>query len=362
MIQNAAPFNEIGVATSMSQFSRQMGATVGVAIFGTLLTHALTAELPKHVPLLPGDVGAELDLAHAQSQAMNVDVDPRPRQRRRWTSATRSSTRAYHEDQAAVDEMLGDPRMPEQLKAPLRDGGIRARVHRTLVEKADLVERELSAGEEGRHRLLQDPALSAVTKQGLVEHSRARAARSGAHAAVADLFRKAILSREDAIVDSTAQSALVNIRAGMSVYATQLVERIQRGVKVAFATSIAHMLERALWIVGLAVLVTLFIPELPLRSRAGTAMRTRLRRPQPKARAAPEAHFFLLARRLRPPLFFFRLLRFFGTLAPARRASDKPIAIACLRLFTFLPQLPLRSVPRLRSLITFSTFFEAFLL
>jgi hypothetical protein len=57
----------------------------------------------------------------------------------------------------------------------------------------------------------------------------------------------------------------------MGVYATQLVERIHRGVKVAFATSIAHMLERALWIVALAVLITLFIPELPLRSRAAAS-------------------------------------------------------------------------------------------
>jgi hypothetical protein len=53
----------------------------------------------------------------------------------------------------------------------------------------------------------------------------------------------------------------------MSIYGNQLVERIQRGVKVAFATAITHMLERSLWIVGLAVLIVLFVPELPLRSR-----------------------------------------------------------------------------------------------
>ena len=37
------------------------------------------------------------------------------------------------------------------------------------------------------------------------------------------------------------------------------------------------------------------------------------------------------------------------------------MAIACLRLVTFLPDPPLRSVPRLRSRITFSTFSDAFL-
>jgi hypothetical protein len=51
---------------------------------------------------------------------------------------------------------------------------------------------------------------------------------------------------------------------------------------------------------------------------------------------------------------------FFGTLAPARRASDNPMAIACLRLVTLFPEPPDRSVPRFRSRITRSTFCEAF--
>jgi hypothetical protein len=51
-----------------------------------------------------------------------------------------------------------------------------------------------------------------------------------------------------------------------------------------------------------------------------------------------------------------------GTFAPARRASAKPIAMACLRLVTFLPDPPLRSVPFLRSCMARSTFLEALLL
>jgi len=61
--------------------------------------------------------------------------------------------------------------------------------------------------------------------------------------------------------------------------------------------------------------------------------------------------------------FFLREdLRFRGTLAPARRASDRPMAIACFLLVTFLPERPLRNVPRFRSRITFLTFCDAFLL
>src|SRR2546423_3503491 len=52
---------------------------------------------------------------------------------------------------------------------------------------------------------------------------------------------------------------------------------------------------------------------------------------------------------------------FLGTFAPALRASDRPIAIACLRLLTVLPDRPLLSVPRLRSCIARFTFADAFL-
>jgi hypothetical protein len=54
--------------------------------------------------------------------------------------------------------------------------------------------------------------------------------------------------------------------------------------------------------------------------------------------------------------FFLR-----GTLAPFSRASDKPIAIACFRDFTFppLPPGPLRKEPRLRRRIALSTRFDA---
>lgn len=49
-----------------------------------------------------------------------------------------------------------------------------------------------------------------------------------------------------------------------------------------------------------------------------------------------------------------------GTLAPERRASDSPIAIACLRLVTFLPLRPLFSLPRFISCISRFTACPAF--
>ena len=50
---------------------------------------------------------------------------------------------------------------------------------------------------------------------------------------------------------------------------------------------------------------------------------------------------------------------FLGTFLPARRASDKPIAMACFRLLTLLPEPPLFNVPRLNSCIDLPTFLDA---
>ena len=48
-----------------------------------------------------------------------------------------------------------------------------------------------------------------------------------------------------------------------------------------------------------------------------------------------------------------------GTFAPLRRASDNPIAMACLRLVTRLPDRPDRSDPRLRSRMARATICDA---
>ncbi len=50
---------------------------------------------------------------------------------------------------------------------------------------------------------------------------------------------------------------------------------------------------------------------------------------------------------------------FFGTFAPDLRASERPMAMACLRLVTFLPLRPLFSVPALRSRMARSTLLPA---
>jgi hypothetical protein len=69
-----------------------------------------------------------------------------------------------------------------------------------------------------------------------------------------------------------------------------------------------------------------------------------------------EAAFLVEAAFFVPPLFFEDALPFGagGTLPPSRRASERPMAMACLRLVTFFPE-PLFSVPRFNLCISVST-------
>jgi MFS family permease len=77
--QNSAPQSQMGVVTSASQFFRQIGSTVGTALFGALLTARLASEMVRH-----GGARAHGGLAQLQALAatqegagaVHITVDP----------------------------------------------------------------------------------------------------------------------------------------------------------------------------------------------------------------------------------------------------------------------------------------------
>jgi EmrB/QacA subfamily drug resistance transporter len=81
-VQNAVPLERLGVATSSSQFFRQIGSTVGVAIFGAVMTQALAAEMARAGAGTGGKISLDQlqALAVAQTQhglgSGRVAVDP----------------------------------------------------------------------------------------------------------------------------------------------------------------------------------------------------------------------------------------------------------------------------------------------
>jgi EmrB/QacA subfamily drug resistance transporter len=190
-VQNAAPLHQMGIATSGSVFFRQIGSTVGIAIFGTVLTHNLVRELPERLPQVPGMSAEKINLGQMQTRAMNpgeltTDIE------HALNSQYTIIERAYRGDAAAKANVLSDPQAPDAIKKRLQ----------THIDAA------------------------------------------------------------------AAEQELPRIKQAMVGSATQLATRFERAIKEAFSASIVSMLFGAVWIVGLGLLVTVFVPVVPLRDHA----------------------------------------------------------------------------------------------
>lgn len=146
-IQNAVPFSEMGVATSASQFFRQIGSTIGLAVFGTLLTLSVQSEVPKYVPAIPGIEQQVFDLSSLTGLGAGVDAEDglEAQLGRRMAALQGQLTVAAAGDAAAQAAVAADPNLPLEVKefvaaAPLLDASARelglARIGAELQEQA----------------------------------------------------------------------------------------------------------------------------------------------------------------------------------------------------------------------------------
>jgi hypothetical protein len=118
-VQNAVSAHQIGIATSASQFFRQIGSVAGVAVFGTLLVSNLSHELPRQLPDVPGMSSTKLDLGEAQAQAMHAE-SLHDRILHRAEDLYARLVRAYNGDEGAREALLADDSLPVELKDDLR--------------------------------------------------------------------------------------------------------------------------------------------------------------------------------------------------------------------------------------------------
>ncbi len=131
-IQNAVPFSEMGVATSASQFFRQIGSTIGLAVFGTLLTLSVQSEVPKYVPAIPGveqqvfDLGSLTGLGAGGGGENGLEAQLASR----MAAVQDQLTAAVAGDATAQAAVEADPNLPLEIKefvaaAPALDASAR---------------------------------------------------------------------------------------------------------------------------------------------------------------------------------------------------------------------------------------------
>ena len=121
IVQSAVQPQQIGVATSSTQFFRQIGSTIGVALFGTFLIHNLNVELPKQLPAdIPGMNIENLDLSQAQANARNPD-SAKETIKKEFDKVFAKIEATYHGDAEARQTLIDNPALPAILKNSLPD-------------------------------------------------------------------------------------------------------------------------------------------------------------------------------------------------------------------------------------------------
>lgn len=76
LVQNAVSRKDLGVATASTQFFRSVGSTIGISLFGTVMTGGLTESIRSHLP--SGSVGAEtqVDAGSVLDPAVLASLSP----------------------------------------------------------------------------------------------------------------------------------------------------------------------------------------------------------------------------------------------------------------------------------------------
>ncbi len=267
-IQNAVPPRQMGVTTSMVTFFRQMGSTVGIAVVGSLFATTLSGQLTHRLADATKDLPPELVQRFTARGPANEEGGPMTRFEpevvkakvtAQLDGALAVATRALEGEALAGQLVMNSAFADEQLKAAAEAGGIRALVRaRYTVTRSKLRHAsgdDLSWGElvmqaEGvslpSQRPLDEAALSALDSQ--LELRGAQAA------------------------DQAFVQAVAGVKAGIDAQKPKVfaaIDQVSVALKESFTAAILEVYRVALVLAVLALLLTLRLPQLPLRTTVG---------------------------------------------------------------------------------------------
>lgn len=260
-IQNAVPPQQLGVTTSMVTFFRQMGSTVGIAIVGSLFATTLSTEVTTRIADATKGLPPELvqrfstpapseeggPLQRFDSEALKAKVNAQ------LEGALSVATRALDGEMIARQLVLVSPLADEKLKAAAEAGGIRELVRaRFTVTRAKL-----------RHAAMDDASWAELVGQSEGLPST-RPENERALSALDAQLEAAGAAAADAAFDE----AVAGVKAGIDaqrpkIFAT--IDAVGGALKESFTQAILMVYRMALVLAVIALLLTLQLPQHPLR-------------------------------------------------------------------------------------------------
>lgn len=286
-IQNAVAPDQMGQATSMVTFFRQMGSTVGLAIvgslFGTTLTHELSARTHAATQGLPpglierfaagatskealGDhSGARrFDVAQAKAQAMS-----------QIEAARMLARKAVGGDRLAAALVAQNSLADERLRVVARAGGAKAMVRSGFESLLSRIE-VASQTPEAWASLQQSADLSVEARRELSQIPAQVVSDPVARANALARIRQALEANQSMVEERAHQQALVAVETSIDAEVPKVmaaIEAMGSALSEAFTEAIRRVFALGLGFAAAALLLTLKLPQKPLRTSSQTPSR-----------------------------------------------------------------------------------------
>lgn len=280
VIQSAVPPQAIGSATSVATFSRQIGATMGLALLGTVFATTLSSQMAIEMAKATEGVPPEMLAAPAPAEGADSEgarraafdkVAVEARIHDAFTEQRDLVTRALKDnDPAARAQLRNDPRTDPRMKALLGDDDP---IGAAFAATTARVDDAFAKGHDAVVALSRDASMPPALATGLGQIPAAAFADETARAALLTRVHAQIDAARDETKARASAGALEGALAGMKQgeeTALATVSKIERAIKNAFAFSIARVFLVSLLLAVIAFLAALVLPAIQLRTGAQT--------------------------------------------------------------------------------------------
>jgi EmrB/QacA subfamily drug resistance transporter len=290
-VQNAVSPEKIGVATSAATFFRSMGSTVGLAIFFSIFGNYLATNLPTAISSATADLPANLRDQFASSGAggtlssegsgnsLRFDTEAIKKQ------ATAAVSKGFDEfesnltkairdnDPAAVKAVLANPQTPAQLKTALQNGGIAASVKAGFDAQLNTIAGVINSGNPAAWTaLVNNPQLPAALRQNLARIPAQAIQNPQARAGILAQIKTGLAAAQASAISGATTAALQGATSGIEQARTTVlaevsttIDKVGVAFKQVLTDSITSIYKIGIFVAILAFLITLALPELPLR-------------------------------------------------------------------------------------------------
>jgi hypothetical protein len=271
-VQNSVPLNEMGQATSASQFMRQIGSTVGAAVVGTVFSTALAAGFLANLPS-----GGALPVGSAASGANHLNSKGPTEIRleieagidQRIASIDRAFALRGSEARAALDTLLTDEALPAEMKSRLAAGTPAMQIDSAFQGLGDSLEKAVNSGDAPAvAAIIAAPQFSAfLGAEQKAQLLRLPFAPPSIRSQALTGIRAGLSKAADVAVARANSAALAPIHQALAKARIEVADSVVNGIRRSFSDSIHQVWLISIIVMALMLLLTLLVPNIALRSK-----------------------------------------------------------------------------------------------